>query len=60
MSPVSADITTSWLGSYMQGGPSKMIHAPLWKDTLPPGQSARAGFIGTAPSRPTFDTVSCG
>jgi chitin-binding protein len=60
--PSGATVTQAWNGTSMQSGPTAMIHAASWNNTLTAGTSATAGFLGTntAASPPTFTAVSCG
>ncbi|WP_197038582.1 cellulose binding domain-containing protein [Herbidospora cretacea] len=58
--PLEAKITQSWNGTWMQSGPSVMIHAEKWNKVLKPGATEVAGFKGDAKQVPTIADVYCG
>lgn len=61
MQPREATFRQSWNGTHMQSGPVAMIHAPLEKPSLPPGETVSdIGFVGTADTPPTFTEITCG
>ncbi|MEU7689431.1 lytic polysaccharide monooxygenase [Microbispora hainanensis] len=55
-----ATITQAWNGTSMQSGPFAMIHAPEWNNSLAPGASATAGFLGSGSATPAISDISCG
>ncbi len=55
-----ATVTQAWNGTSMQSGPFAMIHAPTYNNSLAPGASATAGFLGSGSAAPTISDISCG
>ncbi|WP_440065824.1 cellulose binding domain-containing protein [Streptosporangium sp. OZ121] len=61
MQPREATFRQSWNGTHMQSGPVAMIHAPVEKPSLPPGETVSdIGFVGAAATPPTFTEITCG
>ncbi len=61
MQPREATFRQSWNGTHMQSGPVAMIHAPVEKSSLPPGETVSdIGFVGAAATPPTFTEITCG
>ncbi|GIH77837.1 cellulose binding domain-containing protein [Planobispora longispora] len=59
--PRGATITQAWKGTHMQSGPIAMIHAPADDPVLAPGATvSEIGFIGAAPTPPSFTEITCG
>nr|BFE82547.1 hypothetical protein GCM10020093_051480 [Planobispora longispora] len=59
--PPGATITQAWKGTHMQSGPIAMIHAPADDPVLAPGATvSEIGFIGAAPTPPSFTEITCG
>ncbi|MFR9798721.1 lytic polysaccharide monooxygenase [Streptomyces sp. MS06] len=57
--PDGTEVSDGWNGTFMQNGSTAMVHAPDWHRILDPGETATAGFNGTADQVPQFTSVRC-